>query len=165
MEGNGFVKAVAIAVGVLSLALVVGATAFAAEVSRTEYKEAVEPICQSNAKANERLLSNVHKEVQAGKLKTAGAKFTKASTELKRTLRELEGVPRPVADEARLTKWFGLIKTEAELFATAGKKLKAGQKAAAEHVVVQLTQNANKANSAVLPFGFHYCRFEPAKYS
>ena len=149
----------------LALALILTATAFAAEVSRDEYKEAVEPICQANTKANEKILAGVKKEVKAGQLKTAAAKFTKASGELTRTLKELEAVPRPAADEARLAKWFGLVKVEAELFGQAGKKLKAGDKAGAEHIVTKLTQNANKANNEVLPFGFRYCRLETSKFT
>jgi hypothetical protein len=149
----------------LVLALVLTATAFAAEVSRDEYKEAVEPICQANTKANEKILAGVKQEVRSGKLKPASAKFTKAAGELKRTLKELEAVPRPAEDEARLAKWFALVKVEAELFGEAGKKLKAGDKAGAEHIVTKLTQNANKANLEVLPFGFRYCRLEPAKFT
>jgi hypothetical protein len=145
--------------------LPLAATASAAEVSREEFKEAVEPICQANTKANEAILANVRKEVKAGQLKGAAAKFAKAAGELKRTLGELEGVPRPAADEARLAKWFALVKVEAELFGQAAKKLKAGDKAGAEHIVTKLTQNANKANLEVLPFGFHYCRLEPSKFT
>jgi hypothetical protein len=155
--------------GVLSVvllgALVVAAAAFAAETTREEYKEAVEPICKKNTQANERILAGVKGEVRAGKLKTASAKFTKASTELKKTVTELEKAPRPAADEARLGKWFALVKVEAELFATAGNKLRAGDKPGAERIVAKLTQNANKANVEVLPFGFRYCRLEPAKFT
>jgi hypothetical protein len=153
------------AVATVALALIVAATAFAAEVSRDEYKEAAEPICKSNTQANERILAGVRKEVKQGKLKPAAAKFTQASIALKKALHELEGLPRPAADEARLTKWFSYVKIEAELFATAGKKLKADDKAGAEHIVTKLTQNANKANVEVLPFGFRYCRLEPAKFT
>ncbi len=154
-----------IGIATLVLGLLFASAALAAEVSRDEYKEAVEPICMKNTKANERILASVKGEVKAGKLKTAAAKFAKSSTELKRTLKELEKVPQPAADEARLTKWFGLVKVEAELFAQAGKKLKAGDKGGAEHVVAKLTQNANKANVEVLPFGFRYCRLEPSKFT
>jgi hypothetical protein len=159
-------RRILMAVGALSaLALIVCGAAFAAEVSRDEYKEAAEPICKSNTQANERILAGVRQEVKAGKLKPAAAKFTKASVALKKALRELEAVPRPAADEARLAKWFSYVKIEAELFAGAGKKLAAGDKAAAEHIVTKLSQNANKANNEVLPFGFRYCRFEPAKFT
>jgi hypothetical protein len=149
----------------LALALIVAAAAFAAEVSRDEYKEAAEPICKSNVQANERILGGVRAEVKTGKLKTAGAKFAKASTGQAKALRALEALPRPTADEARLGKWFSYLKIEAELFATAGRKLKAGDKPGAEHITTKLTQNANKANLEVLPFGFRYCRLEPSKFT
>jgi hypothetical protein len=155
-------------VALVGLALIVVATAFAAEVSRDEYKAAAEPICKNNVKANERILAGVRKEVKTGepaKLKTAGAKFAKASVGQAQALRELERLPRPSADEARLSNWFSYLKIEAELFATAGRKLKAGDKPGAEHITTKLTQNANKANNEVLPFGFRYCRLEPSKFT
>jgi hypothetical protein len=152
-----------LAASLLLLALV--SIALAAEPTRTEYTEAVEPICKSDTKANERILASVRKEVQQGKLRTAAQKFTKASAALKKALREIEAVPQPGADEARLAKWFSYVKIEAELFATAGKKLRSGDKAGAEKVVIKLSQNANKANLQVLPFGFRYCRLEPAKFT
>jgi hypothetical protein len=156
---------VAILSGSVVIAMVLAVTAFAAEVSRDEYKEAAEPICKTSAKANERILAGVRKEVKQGKLKTAAAKFAKASTEWSQALKKLEALPQPPADEARLGKWLGYLKIEAELFAQAGRKLKAGDKPGAEHVFAKLTPNANKANNQVLPFEFHYCRLEPQKFS
>jgi hypothetical protein len=150
---------------VVALVLVVCGAAFAAEVSRGEYKEAAEPICKASAKSNERILAGVRTEVKKGQLKTAAAKFAKASQEQAATLRELEALPRPSADEARLTKWFSYLKIEAELFATAGKKLKAGDKPGAQHIFTKLSLNINKANNQVLPFGFTYCRLNAAKLS
>jgi hypothetical protein len=163
--GNSLKRMLGAIAATLALTLIVVATALAAEVSRDQYKAAVEPICRSNTKANERILAGVSREVKAGKLKTPAGKFSEASVELKRTLAELEAVRRPAADETRLAKWFGLVKIEAELFATAGKKLKAGDKPGAEHLVNKLNQNASKANLEVLPFGFRYCRLEPAKFT
>ena len=148
-----------------ALALIVGATAFAAEVTREEYTASAEPICKTSAQANERILGSVQKEVKAGKLKSAAAKFSKASKAQTQALKKLEALPKPAADEARLTKWLGYLKQEAEQFALAGKKLQAGDKAGAEHIVSKLTQIANKANVEVLPFGFHYCRQEPSKFT
>jgi hypothetical protein len=149
----------------LVIAMVLTAAAFAAEVSSDEYKEAAEPVCRTSAKENERILSGVRTEVKQGKLKTAATKFSKASKEQAKALKQLEALPQPTADEARLTKWFGYLKIEAELFEQAGRKLKAGDKAGAEHVFAKLTPNANKANNQVLPFEFHYCRLEPQKFS
>jgi hypothetical protein len=158
-------RIVAILIGSLVVTAVLAATAFAAEVSRDEYKEAAEPICKTSAKANERILSGVRKEVKQGKLKSAAGKFSKASKEQSQALKQLQALPQPAADEARLAKWLGYLKTEAELFAQAGRKLKAGDKPGAEHVFAKLTPTANKANNQVLPFEFHYCRLEPQKFS
>ena len=158
-------RIVAILSGSVVLAMVLAVSAFAAEVSRDEYKEAAEPICKTSAKANERILAGVRKEVKQGKLRTAAAKFAKASKEQSQTLKQLEALPQPTADEARLGKWLGYLKIEAELFEQAGRKLKAGDKPGAEHVFAKLTPNANKANNQVLPFEFHYCRLEPQKFS
>jgi hypothetical protein len=158
-------RIVAILIGSLVVTAVLAATAFAAEVSRDEYKEAAEPICKTSAQANERILSGVRKEVKQGKLKSAAGKFSKASKEQSQALKQLQALPQPAADEARLAKWLGYLKTEAELFAQAGRKLKAGDKPGAEHVFAKLTPTANKANNQVLPFEFHYCRLEPQKFS
>ena len=72
-------RIVAILSGSLIVAMVLAVAAFAAEVSRDEYEEAAEPICKTSAKANERILSGVRKEVQQGKLKPAATKFSRAS--------------------------------------------------------------------------------------
>jgi hypothetical protein len=164
-RGTGLKRTIAILSGSFVIAMVLAAAAFAAEVSRDEYKEAAEPICKTSAKANERILSGVRKEVKGGQLKTAAGKFSKASKEQAKALKQLEALSQPAADEARLTKWFSYLKIEAELFETAGRKLKAGDKAGAEHVFAKLTPNANKANNQVLPFEFRYCRLEPQKFS
>ncbi len=139
--------------------------ALAAEVTRDSYKEAVEPICKVNAKANERILGSVRSEVKAGKLKSAAAKFSKAAAALKATIKQLQGVPQPSADEARLAKWLRYVGTEASIFESAAKKLRAGNKGGASSDVVKLTHNATQANNVVIPFEFHYCKFEPNKYT
>jgi hypothetical protein len=139
--------------------------ALGAEVTRTAYREEVEPICQQNTLANEKILKGVRKEVKEGKLKLAGSKFSRAATALHKTLLQLKAVPQPSADEARLAKWLRYVATEAELFKTAAAKLSAGQEAAAQSVAVRLSHNATLANNTVLPFEFRYCRFEPSRFT
>jgi hypothetical protein len=144
--------------------LAISSLAYAAE-TREEYKAQVEPICKVNAKANDRILKPVRRLVKQGKLKQAAARFTKASTALKKTWRQLQAVQPPAADQARIDKWLGLVKKEADLLGQAAKKLKAGKKGAAQKVVNKLSSTANQANATVLSFEFHYCRFEPSKYT
>lgn len=146
------------ALGAVSLAA-------AAEVDRATYKAQVEPICKTNSQANERILKTVRRDVKAGKLKKAARSFAQAGAALKQTYTQLKAVPQPSADEAKLGKWLGYVKVEYELFLKVSKKLKAGNKHAAQSLVNKLTSNANLANATVLAFEFHYCRFEPSKYT
>jgi hypothetical protein len=155
----------AFAAGALALALLAIPMAGATETTRPEYREKVEPICKANTIANERILTGVKAEVRAGKLKVAAVQFAKAGAALKKTWRQLGAVPQPAADQARLAKWLGYVKTEAELFERTGKKLKAGDKVGAQAMVIRLTHNADQANNQVLPFEFRYCRFEPSKFT
>lgn len=158
-------RTIATVLGSLIVAMALAASAFAAEVSRDEYKAAAEPICKKSAQENERILANVRKEVKTGMLKPAATKFAKASKAQANALKQLEALAQPTADEARLGKWLSYLKIEAELFATAGRKLNSGDKAGAEHITSKIAQNANKANVQVLPFEFRYCRQEPSKYT
>jgi hypothetical protein len=58
----------------------------AAEFTRTEYREAAEPICKVDTEANERILAGVRAEVRQGKLGPAAAKFARAASALGRAL-------------------------------------------------------------------------------
>ena len=143
----------------------IAAVAGAAEISRAEFREAAEPVCKTDTQANERILAGVRKEVRSGVLAPASRKFGRAASALKGALDQLESLPRPSADEARLQKWFAAIKTEVGYFEAISRKLKAGQKTGAESLVSKLMVTANKANNQVLPFEFTYCRFELARFT
>jgi hypothetical protein len=149
----------------LAALLVMAGFAAAAEVTRESYAAAVEPICKANTDADGRILDGVKAEVRTGKLKLAAGQFAKAAAALAQTRRELAAVPRPPADRARLASWLGYIKGEVGLFEATAAKLRAGQKAAAEHSSILLTRQAALANDQVLPFDFHWCRAEPSKFT
>jgi hypothetical protein len=158
-------RATAIAAALAVAAVASSALASAAEVTRSSYKEAVEPICKTDTQANERIFAGVKQEVRRGKLKPAATKFTKAAAALKSAIAQIQKVPAPAADSARLSKWLGKVSNEAGYFEAVARKLKAGDKAGAEHLVNKLTTEANAANNAVLAFEFHYCRLEPARFT
>jgi hypothetical protein len=139
--------------------------ALAEDPTRESYTAQVEPICKANTQANERILRGVRSKVRQNKLSAAGTQFIKASRALRGTHAQLKAVPQPPADTAKLTKWLGYIKTEANLFKKAGDALKDGNKIKAQRMVVQLTRNANLANNTVFAFDFRYCRFEPSKFT
>jgi hypothetical protein len=150
---------------VLAFAMLAAPFAQAAEVTRESYTEAVEPICKTNTQANEKILKGVRSEVKSGKLQAAATQFSKASTALKKAIKQLKAVPQPAADEAKLAKWLKYVEEEANLFQQTANKLKANNKAGAQAMVIRLTHNANQANNQVLGFEFHYCRLEPSKFT
>lgn len=149
-----------------AVALLLAAQAgLAAEQTRESYTAQVEPICKASSEANGRILKGVQGEIKAGKLKPAGARFSKAATALKKTLNKLRAVPQPPADKAKLTKWLGYIKTEVELLERTATKLKAGQKTGALEMAVRLKATVNQANNQVLAFEFKDCHAEFSQFS
>lgn len=153
---------IAVVPAVLAVAVSV---AGAAELTRDDYVARVEPICKRNTEANERIFAGAREEVKAGKLKLASTHFGKAETALDRTVRQLRAVPAPGADAARLGKWLGYLETESDLLGRIGKALAQGSKGKAQTLSVKLNRNSNLANNSVLPFGFTYCRLDPARFS
>jgi hypothetical protein len=158
-------RKIAVALCALAIFISLSSFAFAGEVTRTSYREAVEPICKTDTQANERILAGVKSEVRAGKLKPAAAQFTKAARALKSAIGQLQAVPAPAADAARLSKWLGKVSNEAAYFEAVARKLRAGDKAGAEHLVNKLTTEAAAANNVVIPFEFTYCRLEPSRFT
>jgi hypothetical protein len=154
-------------IAAIAVVVVVSVTspAAAGEVTRDSYREAVEPICKADTQANERIFAGVKQEVRQGKLKTAATKFTRAARALKAAISQIQQVPAPAADSARLSKWLGKVSNEAGYFEAVARKLKAGDKAGAEHLVNKLTTEAGAANNVVIPFEFTYCRLEPSRFT
>ncbi len=146
------------------VALFGAVAANATEEERAAYKEAVEPICKANTEANEKILKGVRGKVKSGKYDAAAKQFSGAARALKKTRAELLAVPKPPEDAAKLTKWLGYAKTEAQLFESIAAKLKNDEVTAAQKMVVRLVSTARQANNQVLDFEFRYCRFQPSKF-
>jgi hypothetical protein len=156
---------IAVALCATAIFISLSSIAFAGEVTRATYREAVEPICKADTQANERIFAGVKGEVRQGKLKPAAVKFAKAAAALKSAIAQIQKVPAPAADAARLSKWLGKVSNEAGYFEAVSKKLRAGDKAGAEHLVNKLTTEAGAANNVVIPFEFTYCRLEPSRFT
>jgi len=136
-----------------------------AEQTRETYVTQVEPICKTNTKANEQILSGVRKKIQKGQLTVAAGQFTKASTAFGKAVKQIKAVPQPTADQAKLAKWTGYLEGETKLLGEIGKALKAGNKSRAQTLSVKLTHNGNLANNAVLGFDFDYCLIDSSRFS
>jgi hypothetical protein len=151
------------------LVLAVGSTGAlavtSAEQTRETYVAAVEPICKTNTKSNERILAGAEKKVKEGKLKVAAGQFTQAAGAFNKAVKQIKAVPQPVADKTKLAKWTGYLEAEAKLLSEIGKALKAGNKTKAQTLSVKLTHNGNLANNAVLGFDFDYCLIDSSRFS
>lgn len=154
-----------VAVAICASLLAVPAVFAAEEPTRAEYKADVEPICKVNTKANENILAGVEGKVKQGKLKQAGRQFTRAATALKGTLGQLKAVPKPPADEARLTEWLKRVEKQQVLLKEIGQALIAENRRRAETLSVKLVSGARNTNAIVVSFGFNYCRFETSDFT
>jgi hypothetical protein len=137
-------------------------SAFAAEISRDEYKSAVEPICKANTKAIQKTLKGVEAGVKRNKLKAQSGKLAKAGRQMKQTYNKLKAQPQPTADEAKLRKWLGYIKQEADLFTKLSKLAKKEKKGPFSSTRSKMDTIANKANVEVLSFSFKDCKVDPS---
>lgn len=137
----------------------------AAELSRDEYVARVDPICKSNVQANSRIFAGAKEKVQAGRLKAASGHFKRAAAALGKTIKQIDRVPRPAADEARLVRWIDLLGDEQDYFQKIGEALAANQKYKAQTLSVKLNRNSNKANNAILFLPFEECRIDPSRFS
>jgi len=148
----------------VALLVVVPAALGAEEPTRDEYVAKLEPICAANSKANSRILKGVKGQVNHGKLGPAGRRFVRASAALGRSVRQMAKVPKPAADQAKLTKWFGYLMHEQRYLQLIGKALKSSNKYRASKLASQLNRNNNKANNTIIAFGFKECRIESSRF-
>ncbi len=149
---------------VVALLVVVPVALGAEELTRDEYVAKLEPVCAANSKANSRILKGVKGQVNHGKLGPAGRRFIRASAALGRSVRQMATVPKPAADQTKLTKWFGYLKHEQRYLQLIGKALRSGNKYRASKLASQLNRNNNKANNTVIAFGFKECRIDSSRF-
>jgi hypothetical protein len=154
---------IATALIVLAVTLVAAAVAWAEDAAaptRDEYVARVDPICKHNTDVNRPLLKRAKKLGHAKKYGAAAHKVLRVAKNFSRSIKEIEAVPRPPADDARLNKWFGflrIVKTNLNHVATA---LKQKNKIKAGHEEIKVERSSNAANNVSFVFGFKYCHLK-----
>jgi hypothetical protein len=158
-----------IAVLTAAATLLLAAAARAEEgPSRAEYVERVEPICQANTEANQRILKNVKQKARSKSPRTvreAGTQFIQASGAFGSAKKKIAAVPRPPADDARLLKWFKQLDIVEANLLKLGKALKAGEKILAAHEQIRVERASNAANNVSFAFEFHYCHLSASSFT
>jgi hypothetical protein len=157
-------RARATACGTVALVLVCASVAVA-DTTRPDYVAQVEPICKANGDANAHIFRGVRAKVKHGKLKQAGAQFSRSAVALAKTIGLISAVPQPSLDQPQLTNWLTDLDAEQTALRMVAKFLKAEKRGRAQASVVKLTSIADQANSDVFGFGFHYCLIDPAKFT
>jgi hypothetical protein len=158
-----------IALAVVVLAASVGAAVASAEgettePTRTEYVSTLERICKPGSDATERAVRGVRGDVRAERLAVAAGKFARAERIFKNTVRSISVVPRPAPDRATLGRWFTALGKEEVYLGQMVKVLRADDVAGFERVSARFIHEGNKANNAVVSFGFDYCDFKPSRF-
>jgi hypothetical protein len=147
------------------LLLSAGAAAAEAEApSREQYVSRLEAICKPGAEATQRAMVGARADVKAERLDVAAGKFAKASSIFESTVKRIGAVPRPPADRAKLSRWFGFLGAQASYLRRITAQLRADRPIAVQRLTAHFIQNGRLANSVALPFGFDYCSFKFSRY-
>lgn len=145
--------------------LAIAAVAFGDEApTREEYVAKVDPICKSNADANKKILKGVKQKARDGKLKAAGAQFTRAAAAFGKARQKIVAVPVPTEYASKLSKWFGYLKAIQTTLGEIGKSLKEGDKVKASHLSIRLEHSSNSANNISYVVEFHSCHISPSQF-
>jgi hypothetical protein len=139
--------------------LAIAPLAHGEEQTRESYKAQVEPICQANRAANERIMDGARERVNKGKLEPAGNQFIRVSDSLGGLIKQLTKVPPPPADDHRIDRWFDSMQLLKQRLRNVGKYYKLGEKIKATHESILAERSALTANNTSIVFHFHYCRF------
>jgi hypothetical protein len=129
------------------------------EQTRDTYKAQVEPLCQVNRAANERIMAGARERVNKDRLAAAGEQFIRVSDSFGKLIRQLNPVPPPPADDHRIDRWFEQMRLLKTRLRNVGKYYKAGEEIKATHESILAERSGISANNISIVFHFPYCRF------
>ncbi len=147
--------------------LIVACPAPAASVAptRSEYVASVEPICKEETQTHRGVLEGVEGMVEAGRFEPAARRLRRAGVALREALRRIAPLPRPVADRARLARWFGYARNGSALMGEVATALEREDRSAAQRLAGTMLKETRRANATVVGFDFKYCRLNPAHFA
>jgi hypothetical protein len=147
------------------LTALLAATASAAEApTRDGYVAQLEAICKPDALATQRAMKGAKKDVRAERLAVAAQKFAKADAIYSGTVKQIAAVPRPAADQPKLSKWFTYLKRQVSYLEQITAQLRQDDPIQVQRLTARFIHNGNLANYEVLAFGFDYCSFKFSRY-
>lgn len=154
----------AFAIGVLAVAAMATVASAAEAPTRDEYVSRLEQICKPDAEATQRAMKGARADVRKERFPVAAGKFAKATTIFGGTVKRISAVPRPSADTAKLSKWFGYLNRQEDYLRQITAALRKSEGIKAQRLTARFIHNGNLANNVVLAFGFNYCSFKFSRY-
>jgi hypothetical protein len=147
---------------VLAFLALVGTTspARAAELTRAEYVERAEVVCEQTATKAVPALKVGLRKLKANEVIASGAKLIAVAAFNDKARKRLQQIPRPPDDRADLSDWLGQLGAQNRLLRKAGEELSAEHRVQAQGFLSRFVHSGNVANDTVLGFGFKHCLFD-----
>lgn len=164
MAAAGKIRVVAVVALLLALGVAVAVARAAEEPTRTEYVTRLEQICKPGSDATERAVRGMRADVRAERFAVAAGKFAAAEKIFSKTVSSIATVPRPAPDRATLSRWFVALGKEQVYLGQIVKTLRGEDVAGFERASARFIHEGNRANNAVVSFGFNYCAFRPSRF-
>jgi hypothetical protein len=139
--------------------------AHGAEQTRETYKTQIEPICEANRSANERIMEGARRRINRDELAPAGKQFIQVSASFGGLIKQLLTVPAPPADQHRVDRWFEQMRLLKTRLRNVGKYYKEGLEIKAAHESILAERSGISANNISIVFKVRYCRFGRIKGS
>jgi hypothetical protein len=139
--------------------LAIAPRAHGEEQTRESYKAQIEPICEANRGANERIMAGARRRVNKKEFERAGKQFIRVSESFGELIEQLVTVPPPVGDEHRVDRWFEQMHLLKKRLRNVGKYYKEGEDIKAAHESILAERSGIAANNISIVFKVRSCRF------
>lgn len=136
-----------------------------AEQTRETYVAQIEPICETNRSANERIMEGARERINRDELESAGKQFIQVSASFGGLIKRLATVSPPPADSHRVDRWFEQMRLLKTRLRNVGKYYKEGKEIKATHESILAERSGLSANNISIVFKVRNCRFGRIKGS
>jgi hypothetical protein len=133
--------------------------ALAAEQTRETYKATIEPVCQANREANERIMDGAQRRINKREFTAVGKQFIRVSGSFGSLIPRIAAVPPPVGDEHRVDRWLEQMRLIKSRLRNVGRYYKEGEDIKAAHESALAQRSGIAANNISIVFKVRYCRF------
>lgn len=136
-----------------------------AEQTREAYVAQIEPICEANRSANERIMAGARERINRDELELAGKQFIRVSASFGGLIKRLATVSPPPADTRRVDRWFEQMRLLKTRLRNVGKYYKEGKEIKATHESILAERSGISANNVSIVLKVRSCRFGRIKGS